>query len=198
MAKSEIASYLPHCDTLRLEVKKKSLDYNTGGQAQIKKVCFHTLSVNSHHGCDFTLFTQFFRKCDFTLWVWNHTQSVISHFLTYFTPLQRWLHWTEEGVKMENQKKPLLIRPSRTPKTNPDKNFCPQSFPSMGASTWLSSCDFSCDFSKNSKSLWIFAHILQKHIKIHTQKPRAGAHSRQRLWTKIIFGICFRGPRGPN
>ena len=114
MAKSEIASYLPHCDTLRLEVKKKSLDYNTGGQAQIKKVCFHTLSVNSHqrcdftlnsiavkvwfhtlsvnshHGCDFTLFTQFFRKCDFTLWVWNHTQSVISHFLTYFTPLQRW------------------------------------------------------------------------------------------------------------
>ena len=86
---------------------------NTGGQAQIKKVCFHTLSVNSHqrcdftlnsiavkvwfhtlsvnshHWCDFTLFTQFFRKCDFTLWVWNHTQSVISHFLTYFTPLQR-------------------------------------------------------------------------------------------------------------
>ena len=28
---------------------------NTGGQAQIKKVCFHTLSVNSHQRCDFTL-----------------------------------------------------------------------------------------------------------------------------------------------
>ena len=98
---------------------------NTGGQAQIKKVCFHTLSVNSHqrcdftlnsiavkvwfhtlsvnshHWCDFTLFTQFFRKCDFTLWVWNHTQSVISHFLTYFTPRQRCrvLVFEQPGIK---------------------------------------------------------------------------------------------------
>ena len=28
---------------------------------------------------------------------------------------------------MENQKKPLLIRPYRTPKTNPNKNCCPKS-----------------------------------------------------------------------
>ena len=33
---------------------------NTGGQAQIKKVCFHTLSVNSHPECDFTLFNIFY------------------------------------------------------------------------------------------------------------------------------------------
>ena len=46
-------------------------------------------------------------------------------------------YWTEEGVKIENQKKPLLIRPSRTPKTNPKKNFCSKSLPTMGASTWF-------------------------------------------------------------
>ena len=31
------------------------------------------------------------------------------------------LHSTEEGVKMENLNEPLLIGPSRTPKTNPNK-----------------------------------------------------------------------------
>ena len=29
---------------------------------------------------------------------------------------------------MENQNKPLLIRPSRTPKRIPEMNFCPKSF----------------------------------------------------------------------
>ena len=38
---------------------------------------------------------------------------------------------------MENQNEPLLIRPSRTPKTNPKKNFCSKSLPTMGASTWF-------------------------------------------------------------
>ena len=38
---------------------------------------------------------------------------------------------------MENQNAPLLIRPSRTPKTNPKKNFCSKSLPTMGASTWF-------------------------------------------------------------
>ena len=47
------------------------------------------------------------------------------------------VHWTKEGVKMENQNEPLLIRPSRTPKTNPKKNFCSKSLPTMGASTWF-------------------------------------------------------------
>ena len=48
------------------------------------------------------------------------------------------------------------------------------------------------------KSLKLFAQTLQKHIKSHTQKLCAGAHSRQRLGTKIIFGSCLKGPRGPN
>ena len=118
------------------------------------------------------------------------------------------------GVKMENQKKPLLIRPSRTHKTIPNNNFCPKSFPSMGASKWLSSCDFSCDFSK---ILHNFHKTFSKqprfiwmgHESIHLSlaSPALGfvwllpsfcAHSRQRLWTKILFGICFMGPRGPN
>ena len=43
-----------------------------------------------------------------------------------------------------------------------------------------------------------FAQLLQSHIKSQTQKQCAGTHSRQRLWTKIIFGISFRGPRCPN
>ena len=34
---------------------------------------------------------------------------------------------------MENQKKPRLIRLSRTPKTNPRKNFCSKSLSTMGA-----------------------------------------------------------------
>ena len=74
------------------------------------------------------------------------------------------LHWTEEGVKMENQNEPLLIRPSGTPKTNTKRNFCPQSFPTIGASTWLYSCDFSCDFSKILHNLHKTSLILQKLI----------------------------------
>ena len=34
---------------------------------------------------------------------------------------------------MENQNKPLLIRPSRTPKRIPKMIFCPKSFPTIGA-----------------------------------------------------------------
>ena len=48
---------------------------------------------------------------------------------------------------MENQKEPLLIRPSSTPKTNAKKNFCSKSLPTMGASTWFV-CDFLCVFAK--------------------------------------------------
>ena len=43
---------------------------------------------------------------------------------------------------MENQNEPLLIRPSRTPKTNPKKNFCSKSLPTMGASTWFLCVNF--------------------------------------------------------
>ncbi len=58
---------------------------------------------------------------------------------------------------MENQNEPLLIRPSRTPKTNPQNNFCPKSFPTIGASTWLYSCDFCVTFKK-------IVTILTKHF----------------------------------
>ena len=34
---------------------------------------------------------------------------------------------------MENQKKPRLIRLSRTPKTNPRQNFCSKSLSTMGS-----------------------------------------------------------------
>ena len=60
---------------------------------------------------------------------------------------------------MENQKKPLLIRPSMAPKTNPKKIFCSKSLPTMGASTWFlcvnlyvllqSLCKKSQTFDKN-------------------------------------------------
>ena len=43
---------------------------------------------------------------------------------------------------MENKNEPLLIRPSRTPKTNPQKNFCSKSSPTMGASTWFLCVNF--------------------------------------------------------
>ena len=55
----------------------------------------------------------------------------------YLLPLTVTAHvWTtlnRGGVKVENQNAPLLIRPSRTPKTNPKKNFCSKSLPTMGA-----------------------------------------------------------------
>ena len=38
---------------------------------------------------------------------------------------------------MENQKKPLLIRPSMASKTSHKNQFCSKSLPSMGASTWF-------------------------------------------------------------
>ena len=49
----------------------------------------------------------------------------MSHIFLFCSRLRlSWsLHWTEEGVKMENQKKPCLIRPSRTPKTFPIISF---------------------------------------------------------------------------
>ena len=45
---------------------------------------------------------------------------------------------------MENQKKPLLIRPFMAPKTNPKKSFCSKSLPTMGASTWFLCVTFMC------------------------------------------------------
>ena len=63
---------------------------------------------------------------------------------------------------MENQNKSLLIRPSRTPKRIPKMNFCPKSFPTIGASRWLCSFDFSCDFSK----------ILHNFHKTFSKQPR--------------------------
>ena len=58
---------------------------------------------------------------------------------------QHWtLHWTEEGVKMENQKEPRLIRPSRTPKTNPKNNV----FAYYGCQHMVFVCDFLCVFAK--------------------------------------------------
>ena len=38
---------------------------------------------------------------------------------------------------MESENKPLLIWPSRTPKSIPKKNVGPKSFPSIPASTWF-------------------------------------------------------------
>ena len=38
---------------------------------------------------------------------------------------------------MENQKKPLLIRPSMASKTSPKNKFCSKSLPTMGTSTWF-------------------------------------------------------------
>ena len=43
---------------------------------------------------------------------------------------------------MENQKKPLLIRPSMASKTSPKNLFCSKSLPTMGASTWFLCVNF--------------------------------------------------------
>ena len=45
-------------------------------------------------------------------------------------------------------------------------------------------------------SMWIFAQTLQKHIKNHTQKPCAGAHSRQRFETKKFLEAVLRILKG--
>ena len=38
---------------------------------------------------------------------------------------------------MENQEKPLLIRPSMASKKSPKNNFCSKSLPTLGTSTWF-------------------------------------------------------------
>ena len=71
---------------------------------------------------------------------------------------------------MENQNKPLLIRPSRTPKTNSKKNFCSKSLPTMGTFTWFFLCDFLCVFAKFVQKI---LNSSQKLGKSHT-KPSVG------------------------
>ena len=97
------------------------------------------------------------------------------------------IHWTKEGVKMENQKKPLLIRPSRTPKTIPNKNFCPQPFPSMGTSTWLSFCDFSCDFSKICT---IFTKPFQNNQDLYEWDMKAFIWALHWLWPNFVYFLA--------
>ena len=76
------------------------------------------------------------------------------------------LHWTEEGVKMKNQMKPLLIRPSRTLKTTSIKNFCVKSLSTIGASTW-----FLCV----TLYVYVFAKFVQKlSTCVKSNKPRQG------------------------
>ena len=70
---------------------------------------------------------------------------------------------------MENQNEPLLIMPSRTPKTKPKRNFCSKFLPTMGASTWFL-CDFLCVFAKFVQKI---LNLSQKLGKSHT-KPSAG------------------------
>ena len=72
---------------------------------------------------------------------------------------------------MENQNEPLLIRPSRTPKTNPKKNFCSKSLPTMGASTWFLCVTFSVclqnlckKFEKSQEYNHVLAPILGKDL----------------------------------
>ena len=77
---------------------------------------------------------------------------------------------------MENQKKLLVIRPSRTPKTNPNKNFCSKSLPTMGASTWfLCVVFYVCLQSLCNKSP--ITNFLQKPGKSHI-KPSAKGDAR--------------------
>ena len=66
---------------------------------------------------------------------------------------------------MENQNEPLLIRPSMTPKTNPKRNFCSKSLPTM-----VFVCDFLCMFAKFVQRI---LNLSQKLGKSHT-KPTAG------------------------
>ena len=60
---------------------------------------------------------------------------------------------------MEIQKEPLLIRPSRTPKTNPKKKFCSKSA-YYGCQHMVFLCDFLC----------VFAKFVQKIIKKKSHK----------------------------
>ena len=69
---------------------------------------------------------------------------------------------------MENQNEPLLIRPSRTPKTNPQKNFCSRSLPPM-VLLWFLCVTFYVCLQNLCKKL---QNLSQKLGKSHT-KPNA-------------------------
>ena len=62
---------------------------------------------------------------------------------------------------MENQNKPLLIRPSRTPKRIPKMNYFSKSFPTIGASTWF----FMTVFKKIAK---ITQNLLETTLREHS------------------------------
>ena len=70
---------------------------------------------------------------------------------------------------MENQKKPPLIRPSRTPRAIPNKNCCPKTFSTMGASTWFLSVPFYVCLQSLCKS----SQTCQKKLgKSHTKQSK--------------------------
>ena len=66
---------------------------------------------------------------------------------------------------MENLNDPLLIRPSRTPKTNPKKNFCSKSLPTMGTSTWFLCGLFMCVCKVCEKNHKFFTKTRKSHTK---------------------------------
>ena len=61
---------------------------------------------------------------------------------------------------MENQKEPLLIRPSMASKTSPKNQFCSKSLPIMGASTW-----FLC------VTFYVYLQSLCKNVQFFYKNP---------------------------
>ena len=87
-------------------------------------------------------------------------------------------------VKMKNQKKPLIIRPSRTLKTTSKNNFCFKSLSTMGASTWLLCVTFYVYLCKNFEK----SHEkTQEHN--HVLAPIVGKDLGQKFILGILLGV---------
>ena len=88
---------------------------------------------------------------------------------------------------MENQKEPLLIRPSRTPKTIPKKNFCSKSLPTMGASTWFLCVVFYVCLQSLCKSFGKAHEISQDYN--HILAPIVGKDLGQKFFLGFVLGV---------
>ena len=74
------------------------------------------------------------------------------------------LHWTDKWVKIDNKNAPLLIRPFRTNKTDPNKNLCSKSRCQTGS------------FRLNS-------------VRLEDKMVNSGTHSWQRLGTNYFWDL---------
>ena len=145
-SKLSVASTLPSLENCRFSTQSplchqpralRQLQHD-GQEIELSQSLCRTLSSHKVRGLTFvylcrmsTQMREIFSVCSGHQVLWSWTTQDQGQYKTRFSMCT--VHWTEEGVKMENRNAPLLIWPSRTPKTNLKNKFRLKSLPTMGA-----------------------------------------------------------------